>query len=178
MFLSYIIVVQLRRRGRRLQPWKNTLRTSLADSSGAHSVASHVASVRKHSKLGKVRRDMQKITTQERRKSIEMWSRSSHFCIKWPSMREKNTLYSRFVRLGRSEVVLRTQYTSASTASAARERLPQARGPRRTLSSGAAGAARAIPTACTRRRHDKKLFLGGSFIQSKRSEGGRCCISV
>ena len=112
------LVVQWRRRGRRLHPRKTTLRASLADSSGAHSVGSHAASVRKRSKLGKVRRDMQKITTQERRKSIEMWSRSSHFCIKWPSMREKNTLYSRFVRLGRSEVVLRTQYTSASTANA------------------------------------------------------------
>ena len=117
MFLSYIIVVQWRRRERRLQPRKTTLPASLADSSGAHSVASHAASVRKHSKLGKVRRDMQKITTQERRKSTEMWSRSSHLCIKWPLMREKNTLQHRFVRLGRSEVVPGVQYTGTSTAS-------------------------------------------------------------
>ena len=103
---------------RRLHQRKNTLRASLAASSGAHSFASHAASAKKHSKLGKVRRGMPKITIQERRKSTEMWSRSSHLCIKWPRMREKNTLQHRFVRLGRSEVVQGVQYTGASTASA------------------------------------------------------------
>ena len=103
---------------RRQPPRKNTLRASLVTSSGAHSFASHAASARKHSKLGKVRRGMPKITTQERKKSIEKWSRGSHFCIKWRSMRRKNTLQDRFVPLGRSEVVQGAQYTGASTASA------------------------------------------------------------
>ena len=103
---------------RRLHQRKNTLRASLAASSGAHSFALHVASANKRSKLGKVRRGMPKITTQERKKSIEKWSRGSHFCIKWPSMRRKNTLQDRFVQLGSAEVVQGVQYTGASTASA------------------------------------------------------------
>ena len=102
---------------RRQPPRKNTLRASLVASSGAHSFASHAASARKHSKLGKVRRGMPKITTQERKKSIEKWSRGSHFCIKWPSMRRKNTLQDRFVKLGSAEVVQGVQYTDASSAS-------------------------------------------------------------
>ena len=90
---------------RRLHQRKNTLRASLAASSGAHSFAIDAASANKRSKLGKVRRGMPKITTQERKKSIKKWSRGSHFCIKWPSMRRKNTLQDRFVPLERSEVV-------------------------------------------------------------------------
>ena len=102
---------------RRQPPRNNTLRASLTASSGAHSFASHAASARKNSKLGKVRRGMPKITTQERKKSIKKWSRGSHFCIKWPSMRRKNTLQDRFVQLGSAEVVQGVQYTGASTAS-------------------------------------------------------------
>ena len=62
------------REEKKTAPKKNTLRASLVASSGAHSFASHAASARKHSKLGKVRRGMPKITIQERRKSTEMWS--------------------------------------------------------------------------------------------------------